>query len=133
MFCHQPAVGRDSCWRWPASNADQLPGFRVPLEPQIGRRALHGRFHRRHIHLAPLRSLAAAAPAQRAVSGSPPNHLNPARLRCLTCCHLRSGGPVSGSGLQEGQDGENAAAAIWRLGYAEFHEDTAHMRLDRPG
>jgi len=42
MFCHQPAVGRDSCWRWSASNADQLPGFRVPLEPQIGRRGLHG-------------------------------------------------------------------------------------------
>jgi len=35
-----------------------------------------------NIYPAPLRSLVAAAPAQRAVSGSPPNRLN--RFRCAS-------------------------------------------------
>lgn len=42
MFCHQRTAGRDSRWRWPASNAGQLPAFRDRLEPRIGRRGLGG-------------------------------------------------------------------------------------------
>jgi hypothetical protein len=42
MFCHERTAGRDSCWRWPTSNAGQLPAFRDPLEPRIGRRGLGG-------------------------------------------------------------------------------------------
>ena len=35
-------------------------------------------------------------------------------------CELRSG-------LDEGEDGEHAAAAVCGLGQAEFHEDGAHV------